>query len=346
MSELSAQIVAEVVAACRNGLGETVEALGRALDAKFTAEVGEATALDRNVPEFDGPALAVLMSVGGTSAIGVLPEAGGLLPAWVAAPDPTGTSKLTTLAQELSMLVLPETLMADDFRAARVADAGTALGQASPADDAQGVPIRLKTDDGREAALWVLFPFAEGAKVFEPAAAAAQAEGEAAGRGAAAGGPAAPQQAAPQLDLGAELDLAPKAKPAAPPAEKLAEKPIEKPAGVLRGDAAKAAVAAEERRRNVQLGDLPNYAKSLLKIRVPVMVTLARKKQPLGKIVEIGPGTIIQFSKGCDQPLDLEVNGEHIGQGEAVKVGDKFGLRVSAMKLPDERFKKVGDRKR
>jgi flagellar motor switch protein FliN len=313
MSELSAGIVNEVVAACQTGLGETVEALGRALDAKFTAEVGAATPLDVNEPDFAGPALAVLMSIGDTSAIAVLPEAGGLLPAWVAAPDPTGTSKLTTLAQELSMLVLPETLMADDFRAARVAAAGAALARSSPAADAQSVAIHLKTDDGRQAVLRVLFPFADGAKVYEPA-----------GPGpATAAGPAAPTQAAPQLDP------APKAKS------------IEKPAGVLRGDAARQAVVAEEKRRT-QLGDLPNYAKSLLKIKVPVMVTLARKKQSLGRIVEIGPGTILQFSKSCDQPLDLEVNGEHIGQGEAVKVGDKFGLRVSAMKLPDERFKKIG----
>jgi flagellar motor switch/type III secretory pathway protein FliN len=316
MSDLSAAIVADVVAACRNGLGETVEALGRALDAKFTAEVGEATPLDVKAADLTGPALAVLMSVGGASAIGLLPEAGGLLPAWVAAPDPTGTSKLTTLAQELSMLVLPETLMADDFRAARVAAAGAALAQAAPAADAQSVAIRLKTDDGRTGVLSVTFPFAAGAKVFEPVAAAAA--------------PVAPAAATPP----------PAAAPAAPAAAK--PKPNEKPATVLRGDAARAAVAAEEKRRAVQLGDLPNYAKSLLKIKVPVMVTLARKKQPLGRIVEIGPGTIIQFSKGCDQPLDLEVNGEHIGQGEAVKVGDKFGLRVSAMKLPGERFKKVG----
>ena len=320
MSELSAAIVNEVVAACQAGLGETVEALGRALDAKFTAEVGAATPLDLAAPELAGPALAVLMSVGGTSAIAVLPEAGGLLPAWVAAPDPTGVSKLTTLAQELSMLVLPESLMADDFRAARIDAAGAALARSSPAADAQSVAIRLKTEDGREGVLQVVFPLAEGVKVFEPAVSASA-------------GPAAPQQAAPQLDLGPQLDLAPKAKPI--------EKPTEKPAGVLRGDAARQAVVAEEKRRT-QLGDLPNYAKSLLKIKVPVMVTLARKKQPLGRIVEIGPGTILQFSKSCDQPLDLEVNGEHIGSGEAVKVGDKFGLRVSAMKLPDERFKKIG----
>jgi flagellar motor switch/type III secretory pathway protein FliN len=93
------------------------------------------------------------------------------------------------------------------------------------------------------------------------------------------------------------------------------------------------------------LESLPSYARSLLKIKVPVIVTLARKKQSISKIVEIGPGTILQFSKSCDQLLDLEVNGHEIGAGEAVKVGDKFGIRVAALTLPGERFKTVAARR-
>ena len=97
--------------------------------------------------------------------------------------------------------------------------------------------------------------------------------------------------------------------------------------------------SAPARRRSLE--SLPPYARSLLRIKVPVVVTLAQKKQPISKIVEIGPGTILQFDKSCEQLLELEVNGHEIGAGEAVKVGDKFGLRVVAMKLPDERFTSV-----
>jgi flagellar motor switch protein FliN len=93
------------------------------------------------------------------------------------------------------------------------------------------------------------------------------------------------------------------------------------------------------------LDSLPSYARSLLKIKVPIVVTLARKKQPISKIVEIGPGTILQFSKSCDQLLELEVNGSEIGAGEAVKVGDKFGIRIVCLTLPGERFKTVAPRR-
>lgn len=83
---------------------------------------------------------------------------------------------------------------------------------------------------------------------------------------------------------------------------------------------------------------LPSYTRSLLRVQVPVTVTLASKRQPIAKILELGPGAILQFDKSCEELLDLEVNGHRIGVGEAVKVGDKFGLRVTSMVLPDERF--------
>jgi flagellar motor switch protein FliN/FliY len=83
---------------------------------------------------------------------------------------------------------------------------------------------------------------------------------------------------------------------------------------------------------------LPPFTQNLLRIKVPVMVTLAHKKQPVSAIVDLAPGAIIQFSKSCEEMLELEVAGQRAAQGECVKVGDKFGLRITSMILPDERF--------
>jgi flagellar motor switch protein FliN len=91
---------------------------------------------------------------------------------------------------------------------------------------------------------------------------------------------------------------------------------------------------------------LPNYTKSLLKIKVPIVVTLAEKKQPLAQILEMGPGMIIQFEKSCEDSLQLEIGEHKVAAGEAIKVGDKFGLRVTEIILPEERFNTVGSRLR
>src|SRR3954453_18816877 len=79
--------------------------------------------------------------------------------------------------------------------------------------------------------------------------------------------------------------------------------------------------------------ELPSFTRSLLRVKVPVMVTLAAKKQSLGQIIELGPGSIINFDKSCAEMLELEAAGHRIAQGEAVKIGDKFGLRVASIIL-------------
>ncbi len=86
---------------------------------------------------------------------------------------------------------------------------------------------------------------------------------------------------------------------------------------------------------------LPSYSRSLLKIKVPVTVTLATAKQPVRTILGLVPGSIIQFDKLCDETLTLEVANQRVAEGETVKVGDKFGLRLTSMVLPDERFHRV-----
>jgi flagellar motor switch/type III secretory pathway protein FliN len=83
---------------------------------------------------------------------------------------------------------------------------------------------------------------------------------------------------------------------------------------------------------------LPPYSRSLLKVKVPVTVTLASTKQSLSRILDLSPGSIIQFDKACDDTLSLEVGGQKVAIGEAVKVGDKFGLWITAMAMPEERF--------
>lgn len=95
------------------------------------------------------------------------------------------------------------------------------------------------------------------------------------------------------------------------------------------------------RRHTLRLQDLPRYSRSLLKIRIPVVVTLAQKRLPLGRILEWGPGALIQFDKSCEELLELSAGGHPIAMGEAVKVGDKFGLRITSMMLPGERFQPV-----
>lgn len=71
------------------------------------------------------------------------------------------------------------------------------------------------------------------------------------------------------------------------------------------------------------------FWKSALRIQADVTVTLAQQPIPIDRVLNFVPGIMIQFDKACDSPLSLEVDGQKIAEGEVVKVGDKFGLRIT-----------------
>jgi flagellar motor switch/type III secretory pathway protein FliN len=80
-----------------------------------------------------------------------------------------------------------------------------------------------------------------------------------------------------------------------------------------------------------ELEKLPEYSRRLLQILVPVRVTLASQRKSIQEIIELGPGSIVKFDKTCDEPFDLCGGARPVAQGEVVKVGDKFGLKISGL---------------
>jgi flagellar motor switch/type III secretory pathway protein FliN len=287
---LTPDLAADIFAACTAGAGEAGAALGRALDGDFTLSPKDAAAASEALPALAGAGLVLVLKVGGEAAVVAIPEASGLLPSWYAAPDATGMSKLTTLAQELGMLLLPESIFAEDFSALRVGGIAAALGRGGLDAAAGAIPLELQAGEN-SATAWLLWPVPKSAALADPPAAA----------------PAAPAPA--------------KSAVASPPPP------------VISGDFEEA------------LPKLPTYTRSLLKIRVPIVVTLARTQQPLSRIVELAPGSIIPFDKNCDDSLSLEVNNREVAVGEAVKVGDKFGIRITSMLLPPESFQPLQGRR-
>ena len=67
----------------------------------------------------------------------------------------------------------------------------------------------------------------------------------------------------------------------------------------------------------------------IMKMQVPVIVKLAERKLAMSEVMRLGIGAIIEFVKRNDEPLELLVNNKTIAVGEAVKVGENFGLRIT-----------------
>jgi flagellar motor switch protein FliN/FliY len=67
----------------------------------------------------------------------------------------------------------------------------------------------------------------------------------------------------------------------------------------------------------------------ILHLSVPVIVKLAERRLSVNEVLRLGNGSIIEFFKRFDEPLELLINNKAIGVGEAVKVGENFGLRIT-----------------
>ncbi len=80
--------------------------------------------------------------------------------------------------------------------------------------------------------------------------------------------------------------------------------------------------------KELEIPDVPEIQR-ILKLQVPVIVRLAEKVMKVSEILDMNPGMIIEFDKTVDEPLDLMINNKCIGQGQTVKVGENFGLRVT-----------------
>ena len=293
MSQLTPDIVQQILDACTAGAAEAAGSLSSALDNVMQiADVagGEPLSAAELPEDLNGPGLAIGFTAGEQGLTLLLPEATNLLPPWYVQPDPTGESKLQTLAQELSMLLLPEDLATDKFTAGAVSNLAEAVRNAECADPAGCVSLTMSGDDG-SGTFYLLWPLA-----------------------------AADKLVAPQANSSPEKSEQPVATVASPAA----------------------AASSSDVGTLTHLDELPSYSRSLLSIRVPVIVNLATTKMKVDDILHLGTGSIIHFDKSCEDSLDLEAGDHKLAEGEAVKVGDKFGLRITSIRLPGERYKKVG----
>ncbi|RMF24869.1 MAG: hypothetical protein D6760_02405 [Deltaproteobacteria bacterium] len=79
----------------------------------------------------------------------------------------------------------------------------------------------------------------------------------------------------------------------------------------------------------------------LLQLPVTVVVQLASKKIQLENLLSLTPGSLITFEKSCEELLDLYVNNRLYARGEAVKIGEKFGLKIDEVGAEEIREERI-----
>ena len=66
-------------------------------------------------------------------------------------------------------------------------------------------------------------------------------------------------------------------------------------------------------------------------VEVEITVEIGRRHMRIADVLKLGPGQTLALSKAAGEPLDLYVNGRLLGRGEAVVVGDHYGVRITEL---------------
>jgi len=80
----------------------------------------------------------------------------------------------------------------------------------------------------------------------------------------------------------------------------------------------------------------------LFDVPLQVSVEVGRARILLKDLLQMGEGYVVELDKFSGDPLDLYVNSRLIARGEAVKVGDKFGIKLTEVVSQSDRIARLG----
>ena len=80
----------------------------------------------------------------------------------------------------------------------------------------------------------------------------------------------------------------------------------------------------------------------LFDVPLQVSVEVGRARILLKDLLQMGEGYVVELDKIAGEPLDLYVNSRLIARGEAVRVGEKFGIKLTEVVSPSDRVEKLG----
>jgi flagellar motor switch protein FliN/FliY len=75
----------------------------------------------------------------------------------------------------------------------------------------------------------------------------------------------------------------------------------------------------------------------VMDVPVEVRVEIGRKRLRIAEVLRLGAGSVVELDKASGESLDVYVNDRRIARGEAVVVGDRYGIRLTEVILADDR---------
>jgi len=79
----------------------------------------------------------------------------------------------------------------------------------------------------------------------------------------------------------------------------------------------------------------------LLDVELEAALRFGCREMPLGEILDLGPGDVVELDRHVADPVDLIVGDKIVARGEVVLVNGNFGLRVTEVAAPRKRLESI-----
>lgn len=79
----------------------------------------------------------------------------------------------------------------------------------------------------------------------------------------------------------------------------------------------------------------------LFDVELEATLRFGCREMPLGEILDLGPGDVVQLDRHVADPVDLIVGDKIVARGEVVLVNGNFGLRVTEVAAPRKRLESI-----
>jgi flagellar motor switch protein FliN len=74
----------------------------------------------------------------------------------------------------------------------------------------------------------------------------------------------------------------------------------------------------------------------VMDVPVELSVEIGRRVMRLGEILKLGPDSVLELDKLSGEPLDIYANKKLVARGEAVVIGERYGVRLKEVLVVDE----------
>jgi flagellar motor switch protein FliN/FliY len=72
-------------------------------------------------------------------------------------------------------------------------------------------------------------------------------------------------------------------------------------------------------------------------VEVEITLEIGRRRLRIADVLKLSRGQTLELSKAAGEPLDIFVNGRLLGRGEAIVMGDRYGVRITEIVSPGGR---------